>query len=454
MTTRAHRRIGAALAVLVTAGALVAAPGAAIAATDPDAPAARESPTPSPTPTPTPDPIRASEYWLEDYGIEDAWESTRGEGVTIAVIDSGIADEIDELDDAVAGGTDVSGIGTPDGRTPIGTNAHTRSHGTWVASLAAARGTGEDEGMIGVAPEADLLSISIGFGSVSDVSFADQVANAIVWAVDHGADIINLSVTTNQTAWGETWDEAFMYAFERDVLVVAAAGNRASGTMMVGAPATIPGVLVVGGVDPSGRASHDASTRGVTIGVSAPSEKLIGVGPTGGIDRWRRTSGAAPIVAGVAALVKAAHPNLDAGNLIHRIEETAVPAAGQNGAHDPNYGHGIIDAEAAVSDDVATVERDPAAELAEWIRINRGASSSGEVEEGTSPTPAPIELPALPPPDPPAEAANPFLPSPESLREVTLPLVAITAAGILVLIGVIVVSRRVRSLRAERESNT
>ena len=150
MTTRAHRRIGAALAVLVTAGALVAAPGAAIAATDPDAPAGSESPTP--TPTPTPDPIRASEYWLEDYGIEDAWESTRGEGVTIAVIDSGIADEIDELDDAVAGGTDVSGIGTPDGRTPIGTNAHTRSHGTWVASLAAARGTGEDEGMIGPRP--------------------------------------------------------------------------------------------------------------------------------------------------------------------------------------------------------------------------------------------------------------------------------------------------------------
>src|SRR5699024_2115926 len=119
----------------------------------------------------------------------------------------------------------------------------------------AARGTGEDEGMIGVAPEADLLSISIGFGSVSDVSYADQVADAIIWAVDNGADIINLSVTTNQTAWGEAWDKAFMYAFERDVLVVAAAGNRASGTMMVGAPATIPGVLVVGGVDPSGRAS-------------------------------------------------------------------------------------------------------------------------------------------------------------------------------------------------------
>ena len=74
----------------------------------------------------------------------------------------------------------------------------------------------------------------------------------IVWAVDHGAKVINLSFTTNTLEWDQSWDEAFLYAFRHDVVVVVAAGNRGSGTTMVGAPATIPGVLTVGGVDQLG----------------------------------------------------------------------------------------------------------------------------------------------------------------------------------------------------------
>ncbi|MDN8891443.1 S8 family serine peptidase, partial [Staphylococcus aureus] len=80
-----------------------------------------------------------------------------------------------------------------DGRTPVG--AVDGNHGSWVASLAAARGTGAETGMIGVAPEASLLSISIGFGAASSVPFVQQVAVAMTWAVDHGADVINLSFT-------------------------------------------------------------------------------------------------------------------------------------------------------------------------------------------------------------------------------------------------------------------
>ncbi|MEB0015251.1 S8 family serine peptidase, partial [Glaciimonas sp. Cout2] len=75
--------------------------------------------------------------------------------------------------------------------------------------------------------------------------------------------------------WPSSWDDAFLYAFQHDVVVVAAAGNRGSGTTEVGAPATIPGVLTVGGVDRNKTASFDASSQGITIAVAAPSEQLV-----------------------------------------------------------------------------------------------------------------------------------------------------------------------------------
>src|SRR5690606_39508606 len=103
-----------------------------------------------------------------------------------------------------------------------------------------------------------------------------------------------MSLTTNTLDWDESWDDAFLYAFEHDVVVIVAAGNRGSGTSMIGAPATIPGVLTVGGVDQTGTASLEASTQGITIGISAPSEGLIGVSADGQLAPWRGTSGAAP----------------------------------------------------------------------------------------------------------------------------------------------------------------
>ena len=213
--------------------------------------------------------------------------------------------------------------------------------------------------MIGVAPEADLLSVSVGFGASAPVGFSEQIADAVVWAVDNGADVINLSLTTNTLDWDESWDDAFLYAFENDVVVVVAAGNRGSGTTAVGAPATIPGVLTVAGVDPTGAASLEASTQGIVIGVSAPSEELLGVSADGRLVTWSGTSGAAPIVAGIAALVRAAHPSLDASNVINRIIATARPAAGSTRVPDPLYGYGLVDAAAAVTARRAARRREP-----------------------------------------------------------------------------------------------
>ncbi len=408
--------------------------------------------TPTPTPPPIPDnpadPVRAQEYWLDGAGIRQAWHTTRGEGVTIAVIDTGIGKVPATFGDAVVGGTDVSGSGSPDGRTPVG--VVDSDHGTLVGSIAAARGKPDGTGMIGVAPEADLLSISVGFpGSAATVPFVDQVAEGIRWAVDHGADIINMSFTTNTLEWDKSWDDAFLYAYEHDVVVVVAAGNRGSGTSMVGAPATIPGVLTVGGVDQTGTASVEASTQGITIGISAPSEGLLGVSAEGELRSWRGTSGAAPIVAGVAALIRSAHPDLDAANVINRIIKTAIPVPGVTELPDPLYGYGLLDASTAVSASVPLVDANPMGDLAEWVRLYRRA----DADPAPEPEVTPVEVEPLPAADPPTEAGSPLLPSAESLRYGTLPLIVLTVPGILVGLGVTAAARRIRSARTQRTPN-
>ncbi len=385
------------------------------------------------------DSIRDREYWLNQYGITSAWKTTKGAGVTIAIIDTGVDGTHVDLKGAVSGGTDVSGVGASNGQQPIGESSE---HGTMVASLAAGRGHGAGAGVIGSAPEANILAISIGFGAGTRSS-DDQIADAVKWAVDNGASVINMSLTRNSLEWPQSWDDAFLYAFEHDVVVVAAAGNRGSGTTEVGAPATIPGVLVVGGVDRNGKASFDASSQGITISVSAPSEDLVGAAPGGGYYAWAGTSGATPIVSGIVALVRAAHPGLDAGNVINRMTATAkspgvaVPS--------PIYGYGLVDAAAAVTADVPTVSLSPAQEMKDWIHLHRRANATPSPVPTDSPSSTPTPVPA-----PQAGPANPLgtlLPTVALLRDVGIPLLVFSV--FLTLLGVWLASfiRRVRGPR-------
>ncbi|GAB2468599.1 type VII secretion-associated serine protease mycosin [Conyzicola lurida] len=386
------------------------------------------------------DSIRDREYWLDDYGISDAWAVTEGKGVTIAVIDTGIDGTHPDLDGAVVGGADFSTLGSSDGQTPVGDGDS--SHGTMVASLAAGRGRGTS-GVIGAAPEASLLAISIGFSESDGPNSDDQIADAVRWAVDNGADVINMSLTRNTLDWPTSWDDAFLYAMQNDVVIVAAAGNRGSGTTQVGAPATMPGVLTVGGVDRSGRASWDASSQGITIGVSAPSEQLVGATPGAGYVLWDGTSGATPIVAGIVALVRAAHPELSAANVIERIISTATPA-GVAGA-DPIYGYGLVDAAAAVSSDVDEVTANPMGDLSEWIRINRRAAAETPTPETLAPTPG-----ATVAPEPEKTDASPLgtlLPTVTELRDVGIPLLLFTVFGSA---AILVIAAAARQFRASR----
>lgn len=322
-------------------------------------------PLAAPVPAAHADQVRERQYWIADYGIDRAWSITRGAGVRIAIIDTGIDGSHQDLLGAVVGGTDVSGLGSSNGQTPVGSD---RRHGTMVASLAAGRGNNGTDGVIGSAPEAQLLSVSMSFGG-GDVSPDDQIAKAVRWAVDNGADVISLSLTRNTRDWPESWDRAFSHAAANDVVVIAAAGNRGSGTVAVGAPATMPGVLTVGGVNREGRASDTASAQGITIGVMAPSEGLVGAIPGGNYVSWSGTSGATPIVAGIVALVRAAYPNLDAANVINRVLQTARPVT--ETTPDPLYGYGLVDAYAALTADVPPVSANPLGSIDDWIVLHR-----------------------------------------------------------------------------------
>ncbi|GAB3192464.1 S8 family peptidase [Nesterenkonia suensis] len=431
---------------------------------------------------------RDAQFWLEDYGVAEAWDTTRGEGVTIAILDTGIDGEHPTLEGAVVDGTDVSGGGDGSGG-PV--EQFSTEHGTMVASLAAGRGheptddgldelpepedyedftdedweqfwddlldeleeaenqgfsagtgalsperltsaadgepldltasalvpastTDDDEdededddddededeedaaGVIGVAPEADLLSVSMALEipNAYGPDLEDQVVEGVDWAVENGADIINMSFgLPNQQEWPESWDEAFLRAAENDVLVVAAAGNRVSGSWSVGAPATIPGVLTVAGVNEERQISEDASAQGIAVDLVAPSEPLVGAVPDGHNTQWMGTSGAAPIVAGAAALVWSAHPDLSAAEVKHRLLSTADPVGDGEGI-DPEFGQGVLNvAEAVEGDDVPAF--DPAAfeTLEEWIRVHRrGEAQNTEhtdipADAGVSPGP-------------------------------------------------------------------
>ena len=325
------------------------------------------------------DAIRDREYWLNDYGFQQAWKITKGAGVKVAIIDTGIDTTHPDLQDAVTLGLDVSTMDSYAEQKPVQDFGF---HGTMVASLLAGRGHDKNSGVIGVAPEAQIISIAMRF-DIENPNTDEQIAKGIRQAVDAGAQVINLSLTRNSRDWPATWDEAFQYAFDNDVVVVAAAGNRASGTEQVGAPATIPGVLVVAGVDKNAQSSDQASTDGLTIAVSAPATDLVSAYPGADYKIWSGTSGAAPIVSGLVALVRAEFPDLDANNVINRVIATATRITDE--PYSTQFGYGLIDPQKALTAEVPAVKENPLGSLEEWVKLYRKTTETPEAGEMATP---------------------------------------------------------------------
>ena len=287
---------------------------------------------------------------LADLDLPQVWQLTRGAGQRVAVIDTGVSRN-QRLPGVVPGGDYVStGDGTQD----------CDAHGTLVAGI-----------VTGVAPDVTLISIrqsSAKFAPAADRSGAgvgdvDTMAKAVRTAADLGASVINVSSVACAPAASVLDDRALgaalAYAVDvKNAVIVAAAGNtggaaqcpaqRSDATWESVTVAVSPAwyddyVLTVGSVNAEGAPSA-FTLAGPWVDVAATGEGVrpLGSAPLSG------TSYAAPVVSGLAALIRARFPALTAQQVMQRIESTAHrPPAGW----DPLIGNGTVDALVAVSTD-------------------------------------------------------------------------------------------------------
>ncbi|HWS32322.1 MAG TPA: S8 family peptidase [Actinoplanes sp.] len=319
------------------------------------------------------DTYRAQQWDLGKIRATDAWQRTTGAGVTVAVIDSGVDAGHPDL-----AGHVLSGYDALTGKEGPTTDVH--GHGTHVAGTIAAV-AGNEIGVAGIAPDVKILPVKVlsdsGSGNMSDT------AEGIVWAADHGAQVINMSLggTTKVTAVSN----AVKYARSKGVTVVAAAGNSRREGSPTAYPAADAGVIAVAATDSSDQVGF-YSNAGTYVDVAAPGTGIVSTYPAakGSYKSMSGTSMAAPHVAAVAGLLKSLNSALTPDQIESALKKSAVDL-GPKGA-DTDFGSGRIDAVAAL--DAAAPVAKPAPSVSTGkIKLDITANvSAAEVVYGTSTT--------------------------------------------------------------------
>ncbi|WP_420812791.1 type VII secretion-associated serine protease mycosin [Micromonospora zingiberis] len=293
------------------------------------------------------DQIRDEQWQLDKLGAEIAWRTSTGRGVTVAVIDSGVDGSHPDLVGRVLPGIDLVSPGGAAEPDPVG-------HGTTVAGLIAGRND-DRQGVVGLAPDARILPVRV-LDEENRYDDALIVAQGVRWAVDNGAQVINLSLGGSGDS--PALAAAIDYAFARDVVVVACTGNLAtSPDAKVWYPAREPGVIAVSGLERSSNNLWSGAITGRATILTAPASGLVGARPPSGYWRVQGTSFAAPLVAATAALVRARYPQMSAGDVVNRLLVTAKDI-GPTG-RDDRFGYGLVDPIAALTADVPLVHQNP-----------------------------------------------------------------------------------------------
>ncbi len=297
------------------------------------------------------DPFFVDQWGLQSIGAPDAWSVTPGNrSVIVAVVDTGVwwtqpdiqANMWTNPMDGTHGYDFVDGDTNPMDIDPSGTY-----HGTGVAGVIAAI---TDNGQ-GIAGTAQISVMAVRALGPNGQGTSTNTSQAIVWAADHGARIINLSLGTNETFIGPTDIQlAINYAWSKGALIIAAAGNSGSSTLDY--PARLPNVVSVAAIDESGtRASF--SNYGSGLDLSAPGTRIVtlsgGNNQPNNVHYLQGTSFSTPFVSGAAALLLSRDPTLRNYQIWNVLNNSAVQPGGATGVYNTNYGWGVVNALNAIN---------------------------------------------------------------------------------------------------------
>ncbi|MCT2594699.1 type VII secretion-associated serine protease mycosin [Streptomyces sp. N2-109] len=311
-------------------------------------------------------PFEGRPWSLKRVLIDQLWQTTKGKGVSVAVIDTGVDVKHPQLKEAVDTKRGKNMLPKKRKKDEYG-NAPKRGkengttdlvgHGTKVAGIIAARPS-DKTGFVGLAPEATVIPIQQ--NDAEGTGTAATLAASIEYAVKAGADVINISQDTAEALRPESvLKRAVDEALAADVVVIASAGNDGSGgNVKKTYPASYPGVLAVASSDRNNERAP-FSQSGEFVGIAAPGVDMVTTVPGGGHCADNGTSFSAPYVAGVAALLRAEHPDWKQHQIVAQLEQTAERSIS---GRDRHVGWGVIDPVRALTEDDQPIDEPVARE--------------------------------------------------------------------------------------------
>ena len=334
-----------------------------------------------------PGPANAPEYWFDTWHVEQLWQGgARGQGVTIAEIDTGVNAGLPELAGNVIAGKDFGSAGG-DGRIDREENAF--GHGTAMASIMVAHPGALN--ITGLAPDAKLLPIAVPLTGTTDKDGNDHLAQAIRWAADHNAKVISMSLGgarkpgVDSVPCPADEQDAILYAMRKGSVVLASSGNTGLKGNLVEEPGVCIGVISVGAVDQNNQVA-DFSSRHPYLTLTAPGVNIPTLSRVlGSAYSGDGTSQATAVASAVFALVWSKFPSLSGRDLVTRILATTDD---HRSTRDPGYGFGIVNAYRAITATVGTDAANPVYAAAAPFLARSAALAS--VNSIPAPKPAPV----------------------------------------------------------------